>query len=167
MAKGTVSIVAIIAGLALAGALGVTVGGSDGSGGGFIGHLNKLGHHLHGGDHHHDQMTQLIEQLALTPDQHRHLEKVHEIIGNHGRGEPGPMVELHEQLMAQFQEGQIENEEIRRTIDDHVEQIRQMAYDVTDELVALVNGLDAAQRETLMAHLQGTQDSSHGDAHGH
>ena len=75
------------------------------------------------------------------------------------------MAELHEQLVAQFERGNLETDELRGLIDVHVEQIRERAYAVTDELVALVNTLDATQREILSKHLQALHEGHHG--HGH
>jgi hypothetical protein len=40
-------------------------------------------------------------------------------------------------------------------IDLHLEEIRDAAYSATDDLLALVNSLDAGQREIVLAHLQG------------
>jgi len=158
MKKGTFQIVAAIAVAALVGAAGLTVmaTGSDteGKGGGFMG---RLAHHLHGGDHHMGQMAQLIEELELTPDQQQRLEKLHEIFGAYHSQGSGSMFKLHNELVEQFRRGDLETDEIRRTIDEHVEQIRETAYAGTDELVALVNGFDARQREIMMTHLQGNQ----------
>lgn len=120
-----------------------------------MGHLHKLGQQLHGQDDHMDHMTRLIEQLELTPDQQQHLEKIHEIIGAYGSGHSGSMTELHDQLVSQFEQGRLETQQIRGVIDGHVEQIRETAYAGTDELIALVNGLDSRQREIVLTHLQG------------
>jgi Spy/CpxP family protein refolding chaperone len=108
-----------------------------------------------------DQMAQLIEELELTPDQQQRLEKLHEIFGAYHSQGSGSMFMLHNELVEQFRRGGLETDEIRRTIDEHVEQIREMAYAGTDELVALVNGLDARQREIVLTHLQGSQEEHH------
>jgi len=157
MEKRLFQIVASIAVAALVGATGWTVmatgGDSDGEGGGIMARL----HGMHGEDHHMGQMSQLIEELELTPEQQQRLEKLHEIFGAyHSRGS-GSMAELHEQLVEQFRQGRLETDQIRRTIDEHVEQIREMAYAGTDELVVLVNGFDARQREIMLTHLQGNR----------
>jgi hypothetical protein len=166
MARGTFQIAAIIAAVALVGTVSLTVVATDddspGPVGGFFRHLHELGHHLHGDNHHQDPMAQLIEQLELTPDQLRRLEKIHEIIGASGSEEPGAMAALHDQLVGQFEQGHVETDGIRRAIDGHVEQIRDTAYAVTDELIALLNGLDATQREIVLAHLQGNHEEHHG-----
>ena len=167
MAKRMFLVVAIIAVAALAGAAGLTVmatgDGAEGQEGDFMDHLHKLGRHLHGEDHHMDQMTRLIEQLELTPDQMQRLEKLHEIIGSYGSEKSGSMAELHDRLVTQFEQGRLETDEIRGVIDGHVEQIREMAYAGTDELIALVNGLDSRQREIVLTHLQGNQKEHHSD----
>ena len=169
MTRRNFQIAAIIAAVALVGTVSLTViatgGGSGAQGGGFLSHLHQLGRHLHDGGQHHDRMARLIEQLELTPAQLQRLEKIHEIVGSFGSEGHGSMAELHDQLVAQFEHGYIETGEIRQVIDGHVEQIRDVAYVVTDELVALVNGLDARQRETLLAHLQGNHEGHPGNSH--
>lgn len=170
MSQRTILIAALTVAVALAGSIGLTVmatgDGSEGENGGFLQHLHRVGNHMHGGAGHHDQMSALIDELQLTPDQLQRLERVHEIIGNahHGDGR-GTMAVLHEQLMAQIEQGRIESDEIRLVIDSHVEQIRTMAYAVTDELIELANGLDARQREILLAHLR--ENSNGHDSPGH
>ena len=157
--------IAIIAAVALVGTLGLTVmatsDGSGSQGGDLLRQLYRLGHHLHGGGHHQDHMAGLIEQLELTPDQLQRLEKIHEIMGAYGSKGSGSMAELHDRLLAQFEQGHIETDEIRQVIDGHVEQMRETAYSVTDELIALVNGLDARQREIVLTHLQGNREQHH------
>jgi len=165
MEKKTLQIIALAAGVALTATAGIAVlatgGDSNGKdGGSFLSRLH--GHHLHGGGgHHHDAMHAVIEELSLKPDQVAHLDKIHEVMGGfHAKG-PGAMVELHNELVAQFQQGGLDNNSMRLVVDDHVEQIREMGYAVTDELVALVNSLDATQRDTLHRHLQEAQAQHH------
>jgi Spy/CpxP family protein refolding chaperone len=110
-------------------------------------------------------MAELIEQLQLTAEQQQRLDRIHEALGDFHGGSHDPMVELHNELMSQFESGYIENAEIRRVIDEHVEQIRETAYVVTDELVGLVNALDERQRGIVQEHLDAARDRDHG--HGH
>ncbi len=166
MANKTSQIVAIIAAVALVGTLSLTAlargaGDSAGQEGGFFHGLHALGNFLHGGAHQQDPMAELIEQLELTPDQLQRLEKMHQIIGTYGHEGHGSMAELHGKLVDQFEEGHVGTAEIRQLIDEHVEQIRGMAYAVTDELIALVNELDATQREIMLAHLQSNHEGHH------
>ena len=169
MATRVFQILAIIAAIAIVGSIGLTVMATSGSPGGqgsdFMGHLRAWGHHLHGGGHHQDPMARLIDQLELTPDQLQRVDRVHEIIGTYGSEGSGSMAELHDQLVTQFEQGHVETDEIRQVIDEHVDQIRHMAYAATDELIALVNGLDANQREIVLAHLQGDHQEHHGSGH--
>jgi Spy/CpxP family protein refolding chaperone len=161
MEKRIFQIVASVAVAALVGATGLTVmatgSDSEGEGSGFMARLHGLGHDLHGDDHHMEHMTRLLEELELTPQQQQRVEKLHEVFGAYHSQGSGSMIELHNKLVEQFQRGRLETDEIRRTIDEHVEQIREMAYAGTDELVALVNGLDARQREIMLTHLQGNR----------
>jgi hypothetical protein len=169
MAKRVVLVAAIIAAVALGATASLVVlatsGGSVGQGGGLLRHLHGVGQHMHGADQHHGEMARLIERLELTADQRRHLDRVHEIFGAHGDGAPGAMERLHEELMAQFEQGDLDAGEIRGVVDEHVEQMREMAYAVTDEIVALVNGLDARQRDIVLEHLQAGHAGHQG--HGH
>jgi len=107
----------------------------------------------------------VIEQLELTPEQMQRFERIHEIAGNFGHGGDKTMLELHESLVTQFKQGYVETDELRGAIDAHLEEFRGMAYAVTDELVALINELNEAQREVLLEHLEGTGSGDHG--HGH
>lgn len=157
MTHRTFRIVALAA-VALAGAAGLTIVATDDCpadrDGGLLGHLHELGRRLHGQASHEDHMARLIEQLQLTPEQQHRLERIHEIMETYGGEDDGTMAELHHRLMTQFGQGRVETDEIRRVIDRRVERTRDMAYAVTDELVALVNGLDPGQREIVSAHLR-------------
>ncbi len=167
MTTKILGIVTIVAGVVLAGAAGVTVmatgDGSADDGRGFLDRVHRWAQGMHG-EGRHDRMADLIEQLELTPDQVQRLESVHRI-GWQGPNPHASMAELHDLLVTQFEQGRVEGAEIRRFIDEHVEQIRLMAYDATDELVALVNSLDERQRGIVREHLQG--HGSRGLGHGH
>ena len=65
------------------------------------------------------------------------------------------MMELHEELVTQFERGEVRTAEIRRVIDGHITEPA-VASALTDELVALVNGLDDTQRGILLEHLPHT-----------
>jgi Spy/CpxP family protein refolding chaperone len=165
MARRTLQIGALLAALALAGIVGLTVTAGDGggAGGGFLRHLHEMAHHMHQGGHH-NHMAEVVERLELTPDQLKHLENVHEIVGSFGDDGHASMADLHRQLVAQVERGGLDTAEVRGIVDGHVEQIRAMAYAVADEVIALVNGLDATQRETLLEHLrEPLAKGDHGD----
>lgn len=103
---------------------------------------------------HQEAMAQLIEQLELTPEQRLHLERIHELMEatHHGSG-AGSMAQLHERLVAQCLDGEVETSDLRPVVDEHVEQVRGVLYSITDEFVALVKGLDPKQRQMLKEHL--------------
>ena len=171
MVSRTLQIVTLVGVLTLGGAIGMAVFAADGNGDGrdegFFRHLHELGQRLHGGGGHHDAMSGLIEQLELTPDQLQRFGKIHEIVGSYHDGGQASMADLHEELVTQFESGEVGTAEIRRTIDGHLEQIRGLAYAVTDEIVALINELDDAQREILLNHLEQARSADHGHGHGH
>ncbi len=126
---------------------------------GLHGGVHGANHHgrSHGGGHHGAEMghhmshiVQLVEQLNLTEAQYAHFERVHEILGEGHES----MAELHQQLMAELEDGYVETGSVRQIIDQRVEGMRTMAYGLSDELISLIDGLDAEQRETLMAHIE-------------
>lgn len=128
---------------------------------GFMEHVHRLGLKLHGGGHSHGshgeshmaQMFRLFHDLELTDAQRARLERIHEILEARDDHDPAAMAELHEKLMDQFEVGQVETRQLHEMIDAHLEQIREMAYGVTDEMIGLINELDEAQREQLRARL--------------
>jgi hypothetical protein len=124
------------------------------------GHGEVAGHHGESGGPP-EAMARLIERLELTPEQHRHVERIHGLMEatHHGSG-PGSMAHLHERLVAQCSDGEVRTSDLRPVVDEHVEQVRRVLYSITDEFVALVGGLDARQRRTLIEHLGA--DSRHG-----
>ena len=166
MRDRTFQTIAIIAAVALIGTVTVAVVASGGAGaqdGGFLGHLHALvGQHLHGGGGQHDPMAQLVETLNLTPDQLQRFEKVQDVVESYPSGGHESMVALHEVLVTQFEQGQVGIAETRRAVDGHIEEMRVLAYAVTDELVALVNELDDTQRATVLEHLQDSRAGDHG-----
>jgi hypothetical protein len=122
--------------------------------------LRGVARHLHGGTAphgggHHEKMAQIIEQLELRPEQHRHVERIHELMEatHHGSG-AGSMAELHERIVTQCMDGEVTSADLRLVVDAHVEQVRGVLYAITDEFAALVEGLDARQREILQEHLR-------------
>ena len=167
MAGKTLQIVAITAAVAVAGTVTVAVmasgnfGGQDGS---FIGHLHLLvEQQRHGRGGHDDTMAQIIEHLNLTPDQLQRVEKVQELVGSYSNGGHAAMLELHEELVTQFERGEVSTTEIRRVIDEHIKEPA-VASALTDELVGLVKSLDDTQRGILLEHLP---ETGPGGGHGH
>jgi len=170
MTKRPILIVTTLVAVVVAGLLGWSVVAESneaaGENGGFLQHLHQASYSHGDGGGHHQAMGQLIDELDLRPDQQRHMEKIHEIIGAAHDSGNDPMARLHERLVTQYgQYGSLDSVELKQEIDGHVEEIRAVAYAFTDELVALVNGLDATQRETLLRHLQEADAGRHG--HGH
>ena len=166
MTGKTFQIIAFVALIAFAGTVTVAVVASGNPGGqnaGFLGHLRTLvGQHLHGGGGQHNSMAQLVETLDLTADQLQRFRKVQEVVESYPSGGDRSMVKLHEELVTQLEDGQVSTAAARQAVDRHIEEMRVMAYEVTDGLVALVNELDDTQRGVLLEHLQGTSGGDHG-----
>ncbi len=182
MAKRTFQTLAIALAVSLvafvsfsAGATGRSAGGdSAGSGESFLQRLHTIGLQLHGiggGHGHHGgggfrhHMDELVNQLDLSQEQNERLEAIHRTLESHAGMPHESMAELHDQLVEQFEHGNIETDAVRQKIDQHLAEMRTVAYSVTDDLFALVNSLDAEQREIVLAHLQGDHGGHSG--HGH
>jgi len=162
MTRRTIQVLAIIAAIAVVATASVTVMTTRATGNqaaastsaNVIHRLHGMMRNLHGGHDHQDPMAGLIERLKLTPEQLERFEEIQRIAGSYHRAGRGSMHELHEQLIARFEQGRVSTDEIRPVIDDHLETLREMAYAMTDQMIALVNDLDAAQREILLEYLQ-------------
>ncbi len=156
-----------------AGATDVSAGGDSGEGGeSFLQNLHSIAYRLHGGDNGQrggggfwDHMGELVNQLDLSEEQTQRLDALHRSFESHRGMADGSMAELHDQLVEQFEQGDIEADPIRQMIDQHLEEIRTMAYSATDDLTALVNSLDEKQREIVLAHLQGDHAGHGGRGH--
>ncbi len=157
-----------------AGATDGSAGGDSGeSGESFLQHLHSVAYRLHGGDNGQhgggggfwDHMGELVNQLDLSEEQTQRLDALHRSFESHRGMADGSMAELHDQLVEQFEQGDIEAEPIRQVIDQHLAEIRTMAYSATDDLIALVNSLDAEQREIVLAHLRGDHGGHSGLGH--
>ena len=159
MATKTLTIVAFIAAIAFAGTASLTVmamgDGYEGPGADLIHRVHAIGANLHGSGHHHGQRSLLAEELELTADQRRRLDGVFESIEALHREGPEAMSSLHERMLTQLSQDRVDSQELRRMIDEQVEQRRVLAYAVTDELIGFVEELDANQRRTLLEHLEG------------
>ena len=169
----TVSVVALVS--FTAGASGSSAGGDSAENGvSFLTNLHSLGLSLHpsgGGHGHHGggkfwhRMDELVNQLDLSQEQNQHLEAIHRAFESDGGMAHGSMAELHDQLIQQFEQGTIETHAVREKIDQHLAEIRTVAYSITDHFVALLNSLDSEQREIVLAHVQGDHGSHSSPGH--
>ncbi len=158
----TIRAVALIAVLALAGSAGLSViAGSGAAQGdetqpdsGLMHSIHRLGQQIHGVHGHHAHDANVIDRLQLTPEQTQRIERVQELMLNHGGSGSAGMAQLHDKLVAQYEQGPLSTDELHGLIDDHLEQTRALFYGVTDELAALLNELDETQRATLVEHLR-------------
>ena len=182
MVKRTLQVLAIVLAVSLVALVSFTAGANGRSDGGdsgessesFLENLHSIGLRLHqigGGHGHHgaggfwNHVDELVNQLNLSPEQNELLEAIHRTFESHGGMADGSMAGLHDQLVEQFKQGYIETDAIRPKIDQHLTEIRTVAYSVTDDLLALVNSLDSGQREIVLAHLQGDHAGHSGPGH--
>ena len=187
MIKRTFQALAIVLAVSLVAFAGFATGAANGSASGdsggesgntgtsFFERLHSIGRqlHQHGGVHGHHgggegffrHVGELVKQLDLSPEQTERLEAIHRTLESRGVTPDGSMAELHDQLVEQFQQGYIEADAVERMIDQQLAEIRTIAYSVTDDLLALVNSLDAGQREIVLAHLQGDHRGHAGHDH--
>jgi hypothetical protein len=144
---------ALVAGFLVVGLVGFGVGGF--AGGGMA--------HGFGGPGMHMLMSRLVDDLDLNEDQQQRLDAVHEALGGHHEAHSGTREQHHEWLVEQIRSGNVDSVEVRQSIDLHLEAARSLAYQVSDELVPLLNSLDETQRETLLDFI----DEVHGSMEGH
>lgn len=173
MAKRIFQAFALIALLSLAGTVTVLAAGAGASGdggdeaakdAGLLQHIHEMiashlhsGHHgSHGGHHggHHDHGEELIQELGLTSEQQERLAAVQSAMAAYHEYQDDSMEELHERLMEQVRglpaDAQIPLENVHAALDAHYEEGRELAYTAVDGAVALLNDLDATQRDALL-----------------
>lgn len=158
MATKKLRILSIIGLATLVGLVGAGAFAAGAGHGPFAGHFagHAGGGHCasHGPLGMHFRMMKLVDDLQLNPEQKTRVEAIHQIL-------MGKFQQHHEHhgeharvLAARLGQGPMSTEEVRPVIDQHVEQIRATAYQISEELVALLNSLDETQRATVLAHLQ-------------
>jgi Spy/CpxP family protein refolding chaperone len=142
--------------LVVAGAVGVRAGSGPCSG-----MLARMHGHLGGGPMGgvHEQFEQIVQKLNLTPEQQAYVDRARSVIESRLQEmEPRHAEELNA-LVASIGDGTLDRMQVRAKIDAHLEQARGVAYDVSDELVAFVNSLDANQRSMLKDELTKMHES--------
>lgn len=126
------------------------------------------GHHGQGGhgaftDHMHQAIGQLIDELALDEHQQARIETLHETMAGHVDG----VTHVHDAHLAnmieQLEAGNLLTPQVRSMVDHHIEELRQVAYQVGEQVTGLVDSLDASQRDRLLAHLRAVR--AHHDEH--
>jgi Spy/CpxP family protein refolding chaperone len=158
-----------VLGFAVLGLVGFAFGASAG---GFLGHGSMpFGH---GGAGMHCLVNQLIDDLNLTEEQQQRLDNLHQALQSKHEEKMAVQGQHHQRLVDQISQGDIDSQEVRGEIDRHLEELKTVAYTVSDELVALINSLDEEQRATLMEHIEkahGEMAKLHGgcgaSSHGH
>jgi Spy/CpxP family protein refolding chaperone len=158
MTSRTLRITGIVAAVAAAGLMLTVVafGGGDSRPGAFL----HFGHHAHGGDcghGEHEHFAALVADLDLSDDQHRHLESIHEIFGSQHSAVEDVHAELMQWTIDRLEQGDLTAAEVREVIDQRLEQVRNIAYQIGDEAVAFANSLDDTQRGVLVEHLRQAQ----------
>lgn len=147
--------IAILTAVAVAIGLGswvmVSGRGGHGWGEGRWGHGSGWGHGRFG---EHLAMLKFINQLDLSDEQQQHIEKMHEIMESHRSHIPEMRTQGLDWMLGALEEGEVDGGEVRQKLDAHVEQFRDIAYEVSDEFVALINSLDERQRGLLAEHLE-------------
>ena len=116
------------------------------------------GGHGHGHDAHR-AMHRLIDALELDDDQVASLRAVHGVMDRLHHG-GGPSEHVHNLALKVYSD-QLDTGGVRQMIDEHVEALRHQGYRLGDALVALIDSLDARQREVVDQHLAeafGTRD---------
>lgn len=85
-------------------------------------------------------------ELDLNDEQENRLRNVRDLVHERRdefRSERG---ELMERRLAEFETGELDEEEIHQHIDEKIDELRGTAHQVADELIALANSMDEEQR---------------------
>ncbi len=116
----------------------------------------------HGGCGGHHAMFHLIEALNLDSEQKVRVEALHKILMSQWTGRAEARDEHLQQLIERVEQGTADRAEARQLIDEHLEQLREVAYRSSDEIVALVNSFDGEQRALVVDHLQKVREKMGG-----
>ncbi len=112
---------------------------------------------MYGGMHH--RIGRFIEELDLSEEQRGYLETMrHTLLDGfsaHGEGRAAQRA----QLLAAVDNGTLTVAEIEGLIDEHLDAMKAVAYDVAEPLAALLNSLDEEQRAMMVDHIK----ALHGD----
>jgi hypothetical protein len=111
------------------------------------------GHHRGAQGRAEREVQALVDELELSPEQLQRVEQVKTLIHEHHR-QAGEEREAHFQRIRQaIAQGNVDASEVQQEMDEKIDEMRQLAHSVTDELVPLVNSLNDEQRELLLAKL--------------
>ncbi|MCP4902660.1 MAG: Spy/CpxP family protein refolding chaperone [bacterium] len=161
--KRLIIVGSIVLTIALVGMVGYVTAGPGGK------LFTHGGGHFGGGAGMHCVMSGLIEELDLSESQHQYLENAHKVVEERVHAAMGDHGAHAEAILAQLESGDVNSAEVRQAIDEHIEAAREIAYSVSDELVAFVNSLDEEQRAKLTEHLKKAHEHAkehHGSGHG-
>ena len=125
----------------------------------------------------HPALGAMIGELDLSAEQEEQLEAIHRAAAEHRENFAGAHAALHGALVAGFEQGLVDEAELRGIVDRSLEDLRGTAYAMTGAAANLVNSLDGSQRALLEEHLEALRASAeggkdhgcwgHGDRHGH
>lgn len=105
----------------------------------------------------HGHLEELLDQLDLRDDQQQHVDNIHALIERRHSG----WADAHQEELAALRDsiatGQVDEARVQQKIDEHLQGVREAAYEISRELVALYNTLDQQQRDVLVAHLDAAQ----------
>lgn len=143
--KRRASIVWAIAGLAaLAAVAGCRGAGDDAAGG----ELQAAPDHVA------QRIDALSSELELDAAQRGRLENVAAIARERHEAFAAERPAHVEQVLAAVESGEVDEAEVHRGIDEKVDQVRATLHGVADELIALVESMDADQRARAVEHLR-------------
>jgi hypothetical protein len=147
--KHDVRIVVVLVGLtalaAAAGCQGPDEGAADGSQEATPDHVAR-------------RIDALASELELDQAQRARLENVAALVRERHEAFAAERPEHVERLLAAVESGEVDEAEVHRNIDEKVDQVRETLHDVADELIALVESMDADQRASAVARLRQMQE---------
>jgi len=139
-------------GLALTALIGLALGAAA------SGHLGRsIGPFHHCGVH--GLIADVVDDLNLNSEQQARLDTIHQLIESHLTALHQAQAEHHDQWLARVEQGEMNQDEVRQAVDAHIEEARTLAYQVSEELVPLLNSLSDEQRTTLVRRLGEIHDA--------
>lgn len=91
----------------------------------------------------------IAEELRLDDGQREQLARVFATLDRGRKAHHARMLEIHEALLERFEQGRVEEAELRGWVDEHVDELRSTGYTVVKDLVELANGLNDEQQAAL------------------
>jgi phosphoenolpyruvate carboxylase len=105
-------------------------------------------------DHVAQRIDALSSELELDEAQQARVENVAALVRERHEAFVAERPEHFDRVLAAVESGEVDEAEVHRNIDEKVDQVRATLHDVADELIALVESMDADQRALAASRLR-------------